>query len=115
MFMASNDKIPKNNGAILNISQIIHAIMSSTVEAELAPLFINAKAAVSIQQTLEELGHPQPRTSIQTDNSTALALLTNMLLVLLTCLPTPWANLPNSFADNFNHSFVCFGSWMSYQ
>ncbi len=48
MFMASNDKIPKNNGAILNILQIICTIMSSAVEAKLGALFINAKAAVSI-------------------------------------------------------------------
>jgi hypothetical protein len=29
MFMASNGEIPKNNGAVLNISQIIRAVMSS--------------------------------------------------------------------------------------
>ena len=32
-------------------------------------------------QTLEELGHPQPRTPIQTDNSTAHALLTNKIIL----------------------------------
>jgi hypothetical protein len=80
MFMASDNKIPKNNGAVLNILQIIHAIMSSPAEAKLGALFINAKAAVSMRQTLEELGHPQPRTLIQMDNSTALALLTNKIL-----------------------------------
>jgi hypothetical protein len=41
---------------------------------------INAKTAVSIQQTLIELGHPQPRTPMQTDNATAHALLTNKIL-----------------------------------
>ena len=54
--------------------------MSSAVEAKLGALFINAKLAVSIRQTLEELGHLQLRTLIQTDNSTALALLTNKIL-----------------------------------
>jgi hypothetical protein len=48
MFMASDNKIPKNNGAVLNILQIIHAVMSSAAEAELGALFNNAKAAVSI-------------------------------------------------------------------
>ena len=80
MFMASNEEIPKNNGAVLNISQIIRAVMSSAAEAELGALYINAKTAVSIRHTLEELGHPQPRTPIQTDNSTAHALLTNKIL-----------------------------------
>ena len=60
MFMASNEEIPKNNGAVLNISQIIRAVMSSVAEAELGALFINWKTAVSIRQTLEELGDPQP-------------------------------------------------------
>ncbi len=80
MFMAGKDKIPINNGTVLNISQIIRAVMSSTAEAELGALFINAKTAISMQQTLIELGHPQPRTPIQTDNATAHALLTNKIL-----------------------------------
>ena len=77
MFMSSNDDIPANNGAVLNISQIIRAVMSSAAEAELGALFINAKTAVSMRHTLEELGHPQPRTPIQTDNKTAHDLRTN--------------------------------------
>jgi hypothetical protein len=80
MFMAGKDEIPTNNGAVLNISQIIRAIMSSAAEAELGALFINAKTAVSIRHTLIELGHPQPRTPMQTDNATAHALLTNKIL-----------------------------------
>jgi len=80
MFMAGHDKIPINNGAVLNISQIIRAVMSSAAEAELGALFINAKTAVSMRQTLIELGHPQPHTPMQTDNATAQALLTNKIL-----------------------------------
>ena len=45
--------------------------MSSAAEAELGALFINAKEAVYIRQILTEMGHPQPPTPIQTDNSTA--------------------------------------------
>ncbi len=80
MFMAGAEDIPINNGAVLNISQIIKAVMSSAAEAELGAMFINAKTTVSMQQTLEEIGHPQPQTPIQTDNSTAHALLTNRIL-----------------------------------
>ena len=54
--------------------------MSSAAEAELGDLFINAKTAVSMQKTLIELGHPQLRTPMQTDNATAHALLTNKIL-----------------------------------
>ena len=60
-----------NNGAVLNVAQIIKAVMSSAAEAELGALFINAKHAIPMRNTLEELGHPQGRTPIQTDNSTA--------------------------------------------
>ncbi len=77
MFMAGKEEIPFNNGAVLNISQIIRAVMSSAAEAESGALFINTKTAVSMQQTLIELGHPQPCTLMQTDNATAHALLTN--------------------------------------
>ncbi len=58
MFMAEKEEILTNNGALLNILQIIRAVMSSAAEAELGTLFINAEMAVSMQRTLEELGHP---------------------------------------------------------
>ena len=54
--------------------------MSSAAKAELGALFINAKTAVSMRHTFEELGHPQPLNPIQTDNATAQALLTNKIL-----------------------------------
>jgi hypothetical protein len=41
--MHQGDNIPTNNGAVLNILQIIRAVMSSAAEAELGALFINAK------------------------------------------------------------------------
>jgi hypothetical protein len=42
MFMAGQDNIPFNNGNVLNILQIIQAVMPSMAEAELGALFINA-------------------------------------------------------------------------
>jgi hypothetical protein len=80
MFMAGRDDIPTNNGAVLNILQIIRAVMSPAVEAELGALFINIKTSVSMHHTLKELGHPQPPTPIQTDNKTANDLLTNKFM-----------------------------------
>jgi hypothetical protein len=55
------DDIPFNNGTVVNILQIIQAVMSSAVEAELDAFFINTKTAVLMHQMLAELGHPQPR------------------------------------------------------
>jgi hypothetical protein len=46
-------------------------VLSSAAEAELAALYHNGKQACPLRTTLEELGHPQPPTPIQTDNSTA--------------------------------------------
>jgi hypothetical protein len=59
------------------MSTIIKAVMSSAAEAELGALFLNAKEAVIIRQILTEMGHPQPRTPIQTDNTTAEAVVNN--------------------------------------
>jgi hypothetical protein len=70
-FLSSDVQNPPNNGAILTIAQIIDAVMSSAAEAELGALFINAKEAVHMRRILQEMGHPQPPTPIQTDNSTA--------------------------------------------
>ncbi len=80
MFMAGRDNIPTNNGAILNISQIIWAVMSFATEAELGALFINAKTSVSMCHTLKELSHPQPPTPMQTDKKIAHDLLTNKIM-----------------------------------
>ena len=77
--MAGHEEITANNGAVTNVSQIIKAMMSSAAEAELGALFINFKLAVPERKTLEELGHPQPKTPMQTDNSTANGLLNNKI------------------------------------
>ena len=70
-FMSSNSDIPPNNGAILNIAHIIKHVMASATEAELAALYIMAREAVYIRIILEEMGHKQPPTPMQTDNAMA--------------------------------------------
>ena len=79
-YLSDDSPSPLNNGAILNISQIIKNVMASAAEAELGALFLNATTAVPIRQTLTEMGHPQPRTPIQTDNSTAYGLINNKII-----------------------------------
>ena len=51
--------------------------MSSATEAELAALYIMAREAVYLRIILEEMGHKQPPTPIQTDNTTAQSIITN--------------------------------------
>jgi hypothetical protein len=59
------------NGAILTISKVLKHVMSSAAEAEIGAVFINAKEGAVLCTTLEELGHPQPPTPLETDNTTA--------------------------------------------
>ncbi len=68
---------PPNNGAMLNISKILKAVMSSAAKAKLGALYINAREAIPMQHLLKEMGHKQPPMPIQTDNSTALGIITN--------------------------------------
>jgi hypothetical protein len=60
--MGSNNKTNKKltNGAILIISKVLKHVMSSTAEAEIGAVFINAKEGAVLRKTLEELGHKQP-------------------------------------------------------
>jgi hypothetical protein len=45
--------------------------MSSAAEAAIGAVFINAKEVAVLRTTLEELGHTQPPTPMETDNTTA--------------------------------------------
>eukprot|EP00804_Cyclotella_cryptica_P003875 CCRYP_015759-RB/>CCRYP_015759-RB protein AED:0.32 eAED:0.29 QI:0/0/0/1/0/0.33/3/0/881 len=78
-FLSKNDHYPNNNGAVLTISQIIKVVMSSAAEAELGALYINAREVIPLRHLLLEMGHPQPPTPMQTDNSTALGVVNNTI------------------------------------
>jgi hypothetical protein len=72
-YMGSNTKTNKKltNGAILIISKVLKNVMSSAAEAEIGAVFINAKEGAVLRTALEELGHKQPPTPMETDNTTA--------------------------------------------
>ena len=53
--------------------------MASASEAKLGALFLNCQEAVPIRITLEEMGHPQPPTPVQVNNSTALGTSTGTI------------------------------------
>ena len=78
-FLSSDIQNPPNNGAVLTIAQIIDAIMSSAAEAELGAIFIDAKEAVHMRRILQEMGHTQPQTPIQTDNLTAEGVINSRI------------------------------------
>ena len=79
IFLSSDVQYPPNNGAILTIAQVIKHVMSSAAEAELGALYIAARECVYIRLILEEMGHPQPATPLQTDNSTAESVVNNKI------------------------------------
>ena len=79
---SSNSQIPTNNGTILNVAQIIKNVMSSAAEAKLRALYIMAQEAVYIRHILKEIGHKQPATPIQTDNSTAEGVINSGVMGL---------------------------------
>jgi hypothetical protein len=62
---------PPTNGAIHVNCNIMRVIVASATEAEFAALFFNAQDACMVRTSLAELGHPQPSTTIQTDNECA--------------------------------------------
>ena len=75
-FLSSDEVNPPNNGAVLNIAQIIRNVMTSAADAEIAALFINTRQSIPTRRLLEEMGHKQPPTPVQTDNTTALGFVT---------------------------------------
>jgi hypothetical protein len=72
-YMGSDTKTDKKltNGAILIISKVLTHVMSSAAVAETGAVFINAKEGAVLRTSLEELGHKQPPTPMETDNITA--------------------------------------------
>ncbi len=80
IYFSEDDPIPCFNGAVLTIATIIKFVMALAAEAELAALFIVAHKMVPHRQTLINMGWPQPRSPIQTYNSTAIGV-TNKTMV----------------------------------
>ena len=80
MFLAEDEPIPKWNGPVLTIAQIMKFVMASASEAELGAMFITAQAMVSKRNTLEEMRLKQPCSPIQTYNSAAAGVVNNTIV-----------------------------------
>jgi hypothetical protein len=61
----------RTNGAFLIISKVLKHVMSSAAEVEIGAVFINNKEGAVLRTPLEELGHKQPPTPMETNNTTA--------------------------------------------
>ena len=67
---ASGIPIPMNGPILVECTTVKH-VVGSAAEAECAGCYHNAQKAIPIRIALAELGHPQPKTPLKTDNSTA--------------------------------------------
>ena len=63
-FLSSITDIPPNNGATLNIANMIKNVMASATKAKLAALYFTSQEAVYIRIILMELGHKQTTTPL---------------------------------------------------
>jgi hypothetical protein len=74
-FLSEVLPFPPNNGAIHNVAEIIKGVMSSAAKAELGAMYINAHKAFEECIILDAMGHKQPATPVQFDNSTAKGIV----------------------------------------
>lgn len=68
-------QLPPINGPIHITSTIMKNVLASAAEAEVGAAYIAAQEGCPIRLTLAELGHPQPATPLQTDNSVAKGII----------------------------------------
>ena len=80
IFLSGNDFMPRCNGLVLTIAQIIKFIVSSASESELGALFITAQEMVAMRNTLEEMKWPHPKSLIQTEKSAAAGVVNNTIV-----------------------------------
>jgi len=73
--LTAADPTPPDNGPLHVLCQIMQQVVASAAKAELGALFLNAQTACPIRTALDELGHLQPATPLQTDNSTACGII----------------------------------------
>ena len=79
-FMSNNMETPTNNGAVFTILQIIKAVMPSAAKSEVGAMYINCQEAVPARHILKFMGHKQPPTPMQTDNTTALGVVNSKVM-----------------------------------
>jgi hypothetical protein len=80
IFLLEDDPFPRFNGDVLSIAHIIKFVMASAAKSKLAVLFIMAQEKIPHCQTVINIGWSQPKSSIQTDNSTAAGVTNNTIV-----------------------------------
>ena len=65
----------KHNAPLLTECYTLKNVVSSAAEAECGGIFHNCIVAIGIRNTLNEMGHPQGKTLVTTDNTTATSFV----------------------------------------
>ena len=78
--LSENESIPRWNGTVLTIAQIMKYVVSSAAEVEMTDIFLSIKEMVSLWNKLRETRWKQPPTPLQLDNSTDVGM-TNQTLI----------------------------------
>jgi hypothetical protein len=73
------DPLPMMNGPVHVHCSIMAMIVSSAAEAETGGAYNNGKDAIPLRIALKEMGHPQPATPIECDNTTAVGIVNDPL------------------------------------
>jgi hypothetical protein len=80
IYLSKNEPFPRFNGVVLSIALIIKFVMASAAKSKLAAIFVTAREMIPHRQTFIEMGWPQPKSPIQTDNSTAAGVTNNTIV-----------------------------------
>jgi hypothetical protein len=78
-WMPQDGKPIRLNGAFHVSTTILRFVVASTAEAELGTLYHNCQTGIIFQLTLNDMGHPQPKTPVDCDNATAVGITNNII------------------------------------
>jgi hypothetical protein len=78
-WMPKNGKSIKTNGAFYVNATIMKFVVVSAAEAELGALFHSCQDGIIFRKTLADMGHPQPKTLVHCDNTTAVGIANNTI------------------------------------
>ncbi len=77
--LPSNNKPIRLNGAFFTLCKILKFAVASAAKAELGALFLACQEGMIFRLTLEEMGHPQPKTPVHCDNATTVGNTNNSI------------------------------------
>ena len=97
---------PPNNGTNHNTTLIIKHMMSSAAKAKFGALYINSKFATLMKHTLAKMGHLQPPTPIQTNNSTTYGIIANKIVTKATKAMVICFQWPHNWNSKTNSDFI---------